>query len=82
MIMNKKIYYKYLRKYTTPVVNKGSPIEEAGLIFEAFFLLNNKFGLKIPNNFREYNMSCEIEDIVDFVLDNQSEVTEEKGRFR
>ena len=69
--MDKKIYYMYLHKYTTPIVNKGSHIEEAGLIFEVLFALNIKFGLKIPDNIMQYNMSCEIEDIVDFVLENQ-----------
>lgn len=69
--MDKKIYYKYLQKYISPIVNKESCVEEAGFIFEALFILNYKFGLKIPDNIRQYNMSCEITDIVDFVLDNQ-----------
>ena len=69
--MDKKIIYKYLKKYISPIVNEASPIEEAGLIFEALFVMNTKFGLKIPDNIRQYNMSCEITDIVDFVLENQ-----------
>ena len=69
--MDKKVIYKYLQKYVSSIVNEGSSVEEAGLIFEVLFVLNSKFGLKIPDNIRQYNMSCEISDIVDFVMDNQ-----------
>lgn len=69
--MDKKIICKYLQKYISPIVDVNSPVEEAGLIFEVLFVLYSKFALKIPENIREYNMSCEINDIVDFVLENQ-----------
>lgn len=69
--MDKKIICKYLQKYISPIADVNSPVEEAGLIFEVLFVLNSKFGLKIPENIREFNMSCEINDIVDFVLENQ-----------
>ena len=70
--MNKKIYCKYLQKYISPICNQDSCIEEAAYIFEVLFVLNQKFDLKIPDNIRKYNMSCKIEDIVEFVVDNQN----------